>query len=100
MSTGTINASTSAAAIGDRYPARPVPDDWPATRQLTEQVLKLWAAASPRTETPRSHNFRRRGLTLLLEWLQEQPGDNWQQRWLASGADAAGERWADGRDTA
>ncbi len=33
---------------------------------------------------------------LLLEWLQEQPGHNWQERWLASGADAAGERWADG----
>ncbi|MCH5677610.1 hypothetical protein [Streptomyces gilvus] len=94
--TRTVNASTSVAAIGDRYPARPVPDDWPATRQPTEQVLELWAAVSPRRQTPRSHNFRRRGLRLLLEWLQEQPGDNWQQRWLASGADAAGERWADG----
>lgn len=94
--TTTVSASTWAAAVGDRYPARPVSDDWPATRQPTEQVLRLWAAASPRAETPRSHNFRRRGLMLLLEWLQEQPGHNWQQRWLASGADAAGEQWADG----
>ena len=31
---------------------------------------------------------RRRGLTKLLDWLQRQPGDTWQDRWLASGADA------------
>jgi hypothetical protein len=30
------------------------------------------------------------GLTKLLHWLGEQPGRTWQQRWVASGADAAG----------
>ena len=29
---------------------------------------------------------------MLLDWLDDQPGETWQQRWLASGADAAGER--------
>ena len=38
----------------------------------------------------------RRGLPLLLDWLEEQPGRTWQQRWLASGADSAGDEWADG----
>jgi hypothetical protein len=38
---------------------------------------------------------RRRGLTKLLDWLQFQPGGTWQERWLASGADAAGSGWAD-----
>ena len=38
---------------------------------------------------------RRRGLTKLLDWLQRQPGDTWQERWLASGADAAGFDWTD-----
>ena len=38
----------------------------------------------------------RRGLPVLLDWLEEQPGRTWQQRWLASGADAAGDRWAAG----
>jgi integrase len=33
---------------------------------------------------------------VLLDWLEEQPGRTWQQRWLASGADPAGERWAAG----
>jgi len=40
-----------------------------------------------------SQKQRHRGLVLLLEWLREQPGDSWQDRWLASGADAAGARW-------
>ena len=39
---------------------------------------------------------RRRGLSLLLDWLEDQPGASWQQRWLASGAEAAGEAWAQG----
>jgi len=33
---------------------------------------------------------RRRGLARMLDWLQRQPGDTWQEKWLASGADAAG----------
>jgi hypothetical protein len=37
---------------------------------------------------------RRRGLAKLLDWLQCQPGETWQDRWLASGADAAGFEWA------
>jgi integrase len=40
-------------------------------------------------------NARRRGLRMLVDWLEDQPGQNWQERWLASGAEAAGERWAD-----
>ena len=39
--------------------------------------------------------MRRRGLTKLLDWLQRQPGETWQDRWLASGADAAGFEWAE-----
>ena len=33
---------------------------------------------------------RRIGLTKLVHWLEEQPGRTWQHRWVASGADAAG----------
>ena len=31
-----------------------------------------------------------RGLARVLDWLEQQPGDSWQDRWLASGADAEG----------
>ena len=32
-------------------------------------------------------------LTRLLDWLEDQPGQTWQERWLASGAEAAGAGW-------
>jgi hypothetical protein len=33
------------------------------------------------------------GLKSLLDWVEDQPGDSWQDRWLASGADTAGRGW-------
>jgi integrase len=33
------------------------------------------------------------GLGLLLDWLGEQPGASWQDRWLGSGADAGNGAW-------
>ena len=32
-------------------------------------------------------------MNLLLGWLADQPGHTWQERWVASGADAAGAEW-------
>jgi hypothetical protein len=40
-----------------------------------------------------TQKIRLRGLTFLLDWLEDQPGRTWQERWLASGADAAGAGW-------
>ena len=58
-------------------------------------MLRLSAAAPPRREASRrGQTDRRRGLVLLLDWLEEQPGQTWQERWLASGADSAGDEWA------
>jgi hypothetical protein len=54
-------------------------------QRLTRAPFALGSAGSQKQ--------RRRGLVLLLEWLSEQPGASWQDRWLASGADAAGARW-------
>jgi integrase len=75
-----------------RFPARPVAAGWPATEADRDGVLAL-AGSAPCTPIDAR---RRRGLSLLLDWLAEQPGESWQQRWLASGADAAGDGWADG----
>ncbi|WP_243316586.1 site-specific integrase [Streptomyces sp. PBSH9] len=36
---------------------------------------------------------RRRGLSKALDWLEGQRGETWQDRWMASGADAAGFEW-------
>ena len=40
-----------------------------------------------------TQKIRLRGLTFLLDWLEDQPGRTWQERWLAGGADAAGAGW-------
>jgi hypothetical protein len=75
---------------------RPSEQTWWQTRQsrgaLVERLLGLFTdpgAGRTRDKT------RRRGLAKLLDWLQRQPGDTWQDRWLASGADTAGFDWAD-----
>jgi hypothetical protein len=76
-----------------RFPARLPAADWPATRQGGAQVLERLTRAPFVLAGAGSQQQRHRGLVLLLEWLREQPGDSWQDRWLASGADAAGARW-------
>jgi integrase len=75
---------------------RPCEKGWRQTRQsredLVERLLGLFtdpAAGLTRDKT------RWRGLAKLLDWLQRQPGDTWQERWLASGADAAGLDWTE-----
>ena len=44
-------------------------------------------------ENASSQERRVRGAAWLLEWLTDQPGETWQERWLANGADAAGGAW-------
>ena len=75
-----------------RFPPRPPLTSWPATRQPRGQVLGQLAAAAP---GPGSGATGRQaaGVALLLDWLAVQDGGSWQERWLASGADAAGATW-------
>ncbi len=89
---------TEAPAAGGSpaWEPRPGEEGWWQTRQnredLAERLLGLFTdpgAGLTRDKT------RRRGLAKLLDWLQRQPGDTWQERWLASGADAAGSSWTE-----
>jgi integrase len=72
-----------------------VPVSWPATRQSSEQVsAQLTAAPFVPDESSRQQVLRATSaMTALLGWLNDQPGASWQQRWVASGADAAGADW-------
>jgi integrase len=76
-----------------RFRPRPVPAAWPATIASREDVLGQLARPPYVPGTAGSQKQRAIGLRLLLDWLVDQPGRSWQQRWLASGADAAGTRW-------
>ena len=96
--TANIARAIEAPAAGGppTWQPRLCEEGWWQTRQgredLVERLLGLFTdpgAGLARDKT------RRRGLTKLLDWLQGQPGDTWQERWLASGADAAGLDWTE-----
>lgn len=70
------------------------PTIWIATQQGGEEVLAQVAALD--VEASRKESLRRvQGVRLILAWLASFAGETWQQRWLASGADAAGKTWTD-----
>ena len=86
------------AALLDRFPPRPVAKTWAATGQPREQVLD-WLLKPPfRLDNPASQANRKAGVIQILAWLETLPGDTWQDRWTASGAeDAADWRTVPGR---
>ena len=76
------------------FPPRPVASSWPATEASRSAVLARVLAAPFTLDNPVSQQTRRLGVLAVLSWLQTHPGDSWQQRWQASGA----EDQADWRD--
>ena len=95
-------AASGTQAVARRRRPRPSAEQpravgvsWPATRQTREQVMSRLTAAPFVVEKPNSQQVLRSGLTVLLDWLHEQPGDTWQQRWLACGAESAAGCWRD-----
>ena len=79
-----------------RFPARVAAVDWPATRHNRDHAMALVSSTSSAPLECRTQDNNHHGLGLLLDWLAVQPGGTWQERWLASGADAAGQDWARG----
>ena len=67
--------------------------DWPATGHGRGKVWEQLTRPPFVMEVASSQGTRARGLARLLDWLQDQPGQTWQERWLASGAEAAGAGW-------
>ena len=78
-----------------RFPPRPVVTDWPATRRERGEVWERLTSGMFVLDNANSQDRRIRGLAWLLDWLADQPGQTWQQRWMSSGADAAGGAWRD-----
>lgn len=87
-------STTTRVAIGPdmqelwrRFPPRQAVSSWPATEQTRQELMER-LLSSPLGAA----GGRRRWLALvhLLDWLAAQPGQTWQQRWQASGADELG----------
>ncbi len=75
------------------FPPRPAAADWPATRQDRDEAFERLTSGIFVLDNEGSQERRRRALKWFLDWLSDQPGETWQQRWMASGADAAGGNW-------
>jgi Phage integrase family len=80
-------------AARTRFPARSVAVSWSATEQPRHVVEQRLTAPPFISEKPDSQRVRAAGVRLLLDWLTDQPGESWQQRWAASGADPACGGW-------
>ena len=84
----------AAAAPGRReYPPRPAPQTWPETEQPRAEVAERLSSPPFRSGSAEVRRSLNRGLTALLDWLEQQPGRTWQERWLASGAETQPETW-------
>ena len=91
-----VPRSPAPLALADmrvRFPARVVTADWPATTANREETLGRLTCAPFVSDSAGAQKERVLGLKSLLDWLEDQPGDSWQDRWLASGADSAGRQW-------
>ncbi len=71
-----------------RFPPRPTEQRWAHTAQPLEATLQRLTSPPFAPANKATRAGRRRGVTKLLGWLASFPGDTWQQRWLASGAEA------------
>lgn len=61
---------------------------------LDRDVLLQLAEEHPfGDQQPSSVRYRRRATLRLLFWLERWPGESWQDRWLASGAERLGRQW-------
>jgi hypothetical protein len=82
------DAPVTGAHLLASFPPRPLAVSWPATEADRSSVLARVLAAPFMLDKPASQQKRRLGVLAVLNWLRGQPGDSWQQRWQASGAEA------------
>jgi hypothetical protein len=87
---GKLWLPAEARALRARFPSRTVAGTWDATC-LDRDALMARSLAPPfALDNPGSRRQRRLFLIRILDWLQAQPGQTWQDRWNASGVDTAG----------
>jgi len=77
-------------------PPRAIPTSWPTTQLERAEVLALVSPMLRGAEGSKRRAVARRGLVRMLDFLEHCSGDTWQARWMASGADTAGDDWAQG----
>ena len=82
------------ADLRHAFPRRPDETAWPASLLSAGQIIAR--IDTPPFRPANGSGYRRHGTTRILGWLASFPGDSWQQRWRASGAEALPkEQWLD-----
>ncbi|MBF6302981.1 site-specific integrase [Nocardia amamiensis] len=80
----------AAVALMKQFPPRRIPARWKTTEQPREVVMRRLLAPPFVLEPVHSQMRRKVALGKILQWLEQFPGQTWQDRWLISGADVAG----------
>jgi hypothetical protein len=76
------------------FSGRPAKTRWPASLATAEEIIVR--IDSPPFRPANGSGYRRHGTARILEWLASFPGESWQGRWVASGAeDLPKEEWLD-----
>jgi integrase len=86
----TAQAGPGLSALLRRFPPRTIEGTWPATGQGRDALVQRLLAPPFVVDSTSIQAGRQAGLIKVLRWLEDQSGETWQQRWLASGADAVG----------
>lgn len=88
-------ASTSPVLTPHEPPRNTPVGVGPIDRLSTDEVLALFPSVPVWSNgSPRARRCRLAGARKILDWLTGHPGQGWQQRWLAAGADD-GVEWID-----
>lgn len=80
------------------FPPRAVARSWPATTWTRGQVLSCLSGLPFLAADAGYRDRRLVGVSLLLDWLTEQPGLTWQQRWRHDEPALSGQGWKRTRD--
>ena len=75
------------AELTSRFPARPLIVSWSATAAGRSAVLGRVLAPPFALDHVGSQQSRRLSVLAVMNWLQGQAGDTWQDRWRISGAE-------------
>jgi Phage integrase family len=85
-SAANVAVKPTGAQLLAAFPPRPLAASWAATEASRFEVLARVLAPPFTLDNRASQQTRRVGVLAVLSWLQTHPGDSWQQRWRASGA--------------
>lgn len=82
--------SAEAEALWKKFPPRANPKSWPATRASRAAVVTRMLTPPFLGHDSKTRCNRKLTLLKVLDWLEMQPGNTWQERWDASGVGVDG----------